>query len=82
MALEVDALVRSIEDEKIEEEQRERVRSTGYYQPDTMKADSGVFVQTRDVLARIEGINDRVSFPDLASHESLILIRQYRVHRG
>ncbi|GAA5949921.1 hypothetical protein JCM3765_007739 [Sporobolomyces pararoseus] len=38
MALEVDALVRSIEDEKIEEEQRER---------------------TRDVLARIEGINDR-----------------------
>jgi hypothetical protein len=41
MALEVDALVRSIEDEKIEEEQRERVRSTGYYQPGTMKADEG-----------------------------------------
>ncbi|GAA6011746.1 hypothetical protein JCM11491_000737 [Sporobolomyces phaffii] len=38
MALEVDALVRSIEDEKIEEDQRER---------------------TRDVLARIDGINDR-----------------------
>ncbi|GAA5909278.1 hypothetical protein JCM5296_006114 [Sporobolomyces johnsonii] len=38
MALEVDALVRSIEDEKIEEEQRER---------------------TRDVLARIDGINDK-----------------------
>ncbi|GAA5884562.1 hypothetical protein JCM16303_000030 [Sporobolomyces ruberrimus] len=38
MALEVDALVRSIEDERIEEDQRER---------------------TRDVLARIDGINDR-----------------------
>ncbi|GAA6062608.1 hypothetical protein JCM10212_002202, partial [Sporobolomyces blumeae] len=38
MALEVDALVRSIEDEKIEEDQRER---------------------TRDVLARIDGINVR-----------------------
>ncbi|GAA6000018.1 uncharacterized protein JCM10292_003585 [Rhodotorula paludigena] len=38
MALEVDALVRSIEDEKIEEEERER---------------------TRDVLARIDGINDK-----------------------
>ncbi|GAA5923599.1 uncharacterized protein JCM15063_003701 [Sporobolomyces koalae] len=38
MALEVDALVRSIEDEKIQLDQRER---------------------TRDVLARIEGINER-----------------------
>ncbi|GAA5941201.1 hypothetical protein JCM10213_007452 [Rhodosporidiobolus nylandii] len=38
MALEVDALVRSIEDEKIEEEERER---------------------TRDILARIDGINDK-----------------------
>lgn len=41
MALEIDALVRSIEDEKIEEEEREK---------------------SRDLLARIEGINDKVSF--------------------
>lgn len=39
MALEVDALVRSIEDEKIEEDEREKVR---------------------DVLARIDGIKDKV----------------------
>lgn len=44
MALEVDALVRSIEDEKIEEDEREKVR---------------------DVLARIDGIKDKVRLPPL-----------------
>lgn len=48
MALEVDALVRSIEDEKVEEEEREK---------------------TRDALARIEGINDKVSSNDIIKFE-------------
>ena len=39
MALEIDRVVRSIEDEKVDAEQR---------------------MATRDVFARIEGINDRV----------------------
>lgn len=57
MALEVDALVRSIEDEKIEEEQRERV-STLFGAVRVACTDRTL--QTRDVLARIDGINDKV----------------------
>lgn len=75
MALEVDALVRSIEDEKIEEEERERVRfspllysptfpSSPFVSPTLVElelaADLCFSLQTRDVLARIDGINDKV----------------------
>ncbi|GAA5909376.1 hypothetical protein JCM6882_000966 [Rhodosporidiobolus microsporus] len=52
MALEVDALVRSIEDEKIEEEERER---------------------TRDILARIDGINDKAL---MAPRSSRVVIEE------
>ncbi|GAA5827936.1 hypothetical protein JCM11251_005654 [Rhodosporidiobolus azoricus] len=52
MALEVDALVRSIEDEKIEEEERQR---------------------TRDVLARIDGINDKAL---MAPRSSRVMIEE------
>lgn len=40
MALEIDALVRSIENDKLEEDEREKVR---------------------DLFARLEGLNDKVS---------------------
>ncbi|GAA5989409.1 hypothetical protein JCM11641_004820 [Rhodosporidiobolus odoratus] len=53
MALEVDALVRSIEDEKIEEEERER---------------------TRDILARIDGINDKAL---MAPRSSRVVLSEY-----
>ncbi|GAA5860358.1 hypothetical protein JCM8547_003474 [Rhodosporidiobolus lusitaniae] len=55
MALEVDALVRSIEDEKIEEEERER---------------------TRDIFARIDGINDKAL---MAPRSSRIVIEEIPV---
>ena len=60
MALEVDALVRSIENEKVEEEDREKVSPTRLLQGSCPLLTSVFGPQARDALARIDGIRDKV----------------------
>lgn len=62
MALEVDALVRSIENEKVEEEDREKVSPTRLLQGSCPLLTSVFDPQARDALARIDGIRDKVRY--------------------
>ena len=60
MTLQVDALVRSIENEKVEEEDREKVSPSRLCRGSCLSLTSAFGPQARDALARIDGIRDQV----------------------